>query len=931
MMRKGVILVFCIVAILSVLFLNLSFAEKSFAKTSEEEKLFSKLNSQDKVRVIINVKPSEFQKASSSDEREKIIAELGKEKVIQKFQYSNGIAAEINKDDLEKLIASGNVDVREERTFKVALNESAVVVNATRTWPLQYLGLNLTGVGQTVCVVDTGINYSHSDLGGCYGNNNASSSCKVLGGYDYVNGDNNPLDDNGHGTHVSGIVASSGDLYRGIAPDAKLIAMKVLNSAGSGSETAINNGILWCVNNATAFNISVMVISIGGTINYTDYCDWDYPATFSPSIDAAVAKNISVVIATGNNGNVTAISAPSCMRNATRVANVAKTDVFASTSNRNNLTKLIAPGQSITSTYFSGGYATMSGTSQAAPHVAGAIAVINQILKMTSRSNTTQQIENLLNNTGKTIVDTGSSNLAYSRINLYAAVLTLDNIVPNVALSSPTNGYGGVSKNYTFSCSVSDWQLSNLTFYLWNSTNDIINQSFVNISGTLNSTSVNVTNLSVGSYKWNCKSYDLKNNNAFYSSNSSLGVLSVSANLTAPTNNTSTKNTLTNFTCGGDSESLYALSNVTFYLWNSSSGLVYNTSANISGVSNSSVFAYNITSDGNYAWNCKAYNNVSTSSWNANGGNFSLYLDSVAPTISIVSSASITTTSAVVSWATSENSNSSVNYGTTTGLGFYSSPLNDNVTVHSVSVSALASNTTYYYNVTSCDALGNCATSGPSSFTTSGTTTTTNNDGGGGGGGGDGVSMYTLNAEQSLAGLTKFLGVADKIKFVIATGVNKTESHIITLKNLSIVDKKATFSIQSSLSYVTLGEGEGRKINITSADYYDLYVKVNSIDNTTGANIMMQVIKEAIPSNAFKATNASSSATGNNTATGFITQSPASTAKQLNQKLIQNVALYTILLSVVVAFITAVIYFWIKFRQRAHPLQMAAQYNQYPQ
>ena len=97
---------------------------------------------------------------------------------------------------------------------------------------MQSNGINLTGEGQTICIIDTGIDYNHTDFGNCYGNNNPDSECKILGGIDYcaddttcTSTDNYPDDAHGHGTHVAGIAAANGSL-KGVAPGAKLIIIK---------------------------------------------------------------------------------------------------------------------------------------------------------------------------------------------------------------------------------------------------------------------------------------------------------------------------------------------------------------------------------------------------------------------------------------------------------------------------------------------------------------------------------------------------------------------------------------------------------------------------------------------------------------------------------------------------------------------------------
>src|SRR3989344_5381313 len=100
--------------------------------------------------------------------------------------------------------------------------------------PLDY-GECLSGEGVTIGIIDTGVDYTHRDLGGCFG-----AGCKVIGGYDFVNEDSDPMDDHGHGTHVAATaagdgVAQDGTILKGVAPEANIVAYKVLNNNGAGT------------------------------------------------------------------------------------------------------------------------------------------------------------------------------------------------------------------------------------------------------------------------------------------------------------------------------------------------------------------------------------------------------------------------------------------------------------------------------------------------------------------------------------------------------------------------------------------------------------------------------------------------------------------------------------------------------------------------
>ena len=146
-----------------------------------------------------------------------------------RFSTSPSFAGVLTASGLAKLENDENVRrIYKDEIYHISLDKSVPLINGTAVWAKKIGGINITGIGETICVLDTGINYSHPDLGGCSNASFLSGSCsKVPGGFDFVNFDLDPMDDEGHGTHVAGIIASENAIYRGVAPGAKLIALKV--------------------------------------------------------------------------------------------------------------------------------------------------------------------------------------------------------------------------------------------------------------------------------------------------------------------------------------------------------------------------------------------------------------------------------------------------------------------------------------------------------------------------------------------------------------------------------------------------------------------------------------------------------------------------------------------------------------------------------
>jgi subtilisin family serine protease len=204
----------------------------------------------------------------------------------------------------------------------------------------------------TVYVLDTGIRTTHQEFGG-----------RATDGYDFIDKDKVANDCNGHGTHVAGTVG--GSTY-GVAKDVNLVGVRVLDCKGSGSYSAIIAGVDWVTRNA--HKPAVANMSLGG------------PA--SKSLDDAVKKSIAAgityVVAAGNDNKKACAQSPAAAAPAITVAATDNTDTRASFSNYGTCVDLFAPGVRITSASYKSntGTTSMSGTSMASPHVAGAAALV---------------------------------------------------------------------------------------------------------------------------------------------------------------------------------------------------------------------------------------------------------------------------------------------------------------------------------------------------------------------------------------------------------------------------------------------------------------------------------------------------------------------------------------------------------------------------
>jgi len=274
-----------------------------------------------------------------------------------------------------------------------------------------------TGSGRKIVVLDTGYNYNHAELSSSY-----------LGGKDFVNDDNDPFDDNGHGSHVAGLITADGvsTNARGVAPDAGIVVGKVLDAAGSGFFSDVVAAIYWAVdgpdgvvNSGDEFSADAVSLSLGTSAPYLykGFCDSVLP-DLTAAINYARNNNVLVVVAAGNSGNA-GVSLPGCTSSATTIGAVDSKDKVASFSGRGKAVDVTAPGVALVSAWLGGDYKTASGTSMATPVASGVVALI----KAVHPDFTAQQVESALIKTAKDLGKTGWDNsYGWGRVNANSAV-----------------------------------------------------------------------------------------------------------------------------------------------------------------------------------------------------------------------------------------------------------------------------------------------------------------------------------------------------------------------------------------------------------------------------------------------------------------------------------------------------------------------------
>ncbi|WP_031011372.1 S8 family peptidase [Streptomyces sp. NRRL F-5727] len=271
----------------------------------------------------------------------------------------NGYAIEVSEAQAKKLAADPAVkSVVQNRVFTVdatqpsppswgldRIDQKALPLNQSYTYP------DTAGQGVTAYIIDTGVRISHSDFGG-----------RAANGYDAIDNDNTAQDGHGHGTHVAGTVAGSS---YGVAKKAKIVGVRVLDNNGSGTTDQVVAGIDWVTRNAVKPAVANM--SLGGGVD----------TVLDQAVRNSIAAGITYAVAAGNDSSNASNYSPARVTEAITVGSTTSSDARSSFSNYGSVLDIFAPGSSIKSSWNTSDTATntISGTSMATPHVAGAAAV----------------------------------------------------------------------------------------------------------------------------------------------------------------------------------------------------------------------------------------------------------------------------------------------------------------------------------------------------------------------------------------------------------------------------------------------------------------------------------------------------------------------------------------------------------------------------
>ncbi len=311
-------------------------------------------------------------------------------RVLRRYQSLPFVALEVPHEALATLATSDTVALIEgDRLFEASLAQSTAQVQAGDVHELGF-----DGAGWHIAILDTGIETTHPALVGrtdeeaCF---SAQGDCPGGSTQAFGSGAAAPCGVSGcyHGTHVAGIALGDDPVYRGVAPGAHLIAVQIFSefsgsNCSSGGECAmaytsdIMRGLEYVYGLRDSYSIAAVNLSLGGGY-YASQFECDQANGFLLRlVDDLRGAGIATIIASGNDGYIDALAAPGCLSSAVSVGSVTKQSQVSSFSNSADFLDLLAPGSLIVSAVPVQSFATLSGTSMATPHVAGAWALCLQ-------------------------------------------------------------------------------------------------------------------------------------------------------------------------------------------------------------------------------------------------------------------------------------------------------------------------------------------------------------------------------------------------------------------------------------------------------------------------------------------------------------------------------------------------------------------------
>jgi subtilisin family serine protease len=371
-----------------------------------------------KVRVSVTLREDATQVSSPSSKRrvradsqenflKALEAHAGKE-VRYRYRFSASVLLEISDaavlDAIDGLPGVARVDL--DATGSGGLDETRPLIHADEVFES-----GITGAGRVVAVLDTGVPDDHPDLAGA-----------VLHRHHFLDGDNGPgaTDGHGHGTNVTGIIASRGTTSpRGVAPGSSIVAIKVLDDENRGflSDWAMGVEHAVALHEDGEIRIDAINMSLVSDVVYPGPCD---EASFGPlnaACQAALDAGIAIFASSGNTGSSSVMTSPACLSSAYAVGSVSDSppDHVSSFTSRNRYLDLLAPGQSVTSLG-----RTFTGTSQASPHAAAVACLVREV----DPTLTPPFVLGILQKTGVPVEDSASG-FTFPRIDALGAVTSL--------------------------------------------------------------------------------------------------------------------------------------------------------------------------------------------------------------------------------------------------------------------------------------------------------------------------------------------------------------------------------------------------------------------------------------------------------------------------------------------------------------------------